>query len=98
MHAYLITAKPSRWQRCARTARAWTLRTLTAPLLLALGLTVLALRCARPLINLLADAAARTELEVSLRTGLPALGATIGAHLTAEFVREFRRAWSHTTA
>lgn len=94
MHAYLITAKPTRWQRAARAARVWTVRSLTAVLLLTLGLIVLVLRCARPVVNLLATYAVRVELEVSLRTGLPSVGATIGAHLTEEFVREFRNAWN----
>lgn len=97
MHAYLITAKPGRWQRAARATRVWTMRLLIGVLLAALGLIVLLLRCARPIVNLLATYAVRIELEVSLRTGLPSVGATIGAHLTSEFVREFRRGF-HTTA
>jgi hypothetical protein len=98
VHAYLITAKPSAWRRAARAARVWTVRLLIALGLILLGTVVLTLRCARPIVNLLADAAARTELEVSLRTGLPAVGATIGAHLAHEFVREFRRGFNQTTA
>lgn len=97
MHAYLITAKPSRWQRGARAARVWTVRLLVAVLLLALGLVVLVLRCARPVVNLLAAYAVRIELEVSLRTGLPSVGATIGTHLAHEFAREFRTAWNPKT-
>ncbi|HCA85749.1 MAG TPA: hypothetical protein DEQ61_09775 [Streptomyces sp.] len=93
MHAYLITAKPGRWQRSARAVRVWTVRLLVAALLIALGAVVLALRCARPLIDLAATAAIRTELEVSIRTGLPGLGALAGARLAEAFAHEFRTAW-----
>lgn len=97
MHAHLITAKPGRWQRFVRAARTCTVRTLIGAGLAALGLLVLAVRILRPLIDLLATLAVQVELEVSRRTGLPAVGATIGAALTTAFVREFRNAWNNPT-
>ncbi|MFD8949440.1 hypothetical protein ACFV0B_11355 [Streptomyces xanthophaeus] len=97
MHAYLITAQPSRWHRIARAVRTCATRLLVGVTLLLLGLLVLAVRCLRPIINVLATWAVRTELEISIRTGLPSIGATLGAHLTEEFVREFHAAWNRKT-
>lgn len=97
MHAYVITAKPGRWQRFVRAARTCTVRLLVGVGLAVLGLLVLAVRILRPLVNLLATLAVRVEVEISLRTGLPAVGATLGAGLTAAFTREFRTAWTTPT-
>lgn len=96
MHAYLITAQPSRWQRSARAARACTKRLLAALGLITLGLLVLTIRCLRPVINVLATWAVHLELEISIRTGLPSIGASIGAQLTEEFAREFHTGWNST--
>lgn len=97
MHAYLITGKPSRWRRAARTVRVCTTRLLIGIALLGLGLLVLAIRCLRPIINLLASWAVRLELEISIRTGLPSVGASLGAHLTDQFIREFHKGWDRKT-
>lgn len=97
MHAYLITAQPSRWQRARRAVRVCTTRLICGLGLTALGLIVFAIRCLRPVINTLATAAVRIELEISIRSGLPSLGATLGAHLTDEFVKEFRTGWNTRT-
>lgn len=97
MHAYLITAKPSRWRRAARWIRACMTRLLIGAALLLLGLLVLVIRSLRPVVNVLATWAVRTELEISIRTGLPSIGASLGAHITEEFVREFHKGWDRTT-
>ncbi|MFG3476452.1 hypothetical protein ACGF3K_14470 [Streptomyces sp. NPDC047980] len=94
MHAYLITARPTRWQRACRAVRMCTVRTTVGAALLTLGLLVLAVRCLRPIVNALATAAVRIELEISIRSGLPSVGASLGAHLTDEFVKEFRSGWN----
>ncbi|MDI9885928.1 hypothetical protein QMZ92_16460 [Streptomyces sp. HNM0645] len=96
MHAYLITARPTRWQRACRAARVCTVRLVVGAALLTLGLLVLAVRCLRPIVNALATAAVRIELEISIRSGLPSVGASLGAHLTDEFVKEFRSGWNTT--
>lgn len=92
MHAYLITAQPTRWQRTVRAVRVFTVRLFTGAGLLALGVLVLAIRCLRPIVNVLATWAVRLELEISIRTGLPSVGASLGAHLTEAFMREFHTA------
>lgn len=97
MHAYLITAQPTRWQRARRAVRVCTTRTLVGIGLTALGLLVLAIRCLRPIVNVLATWAVRIELEISIRTGLPSIGASLGAHLTEAFTAEFRTAWKTKT-
>ncbi|MFD5675592.1 hypothetical protein [Streptomyces sp. NPDC127040] len=97
MHAYLITAQPSRWRRAGRRIRVCTTRLLTGAALLLLGLLVLAIRCLRPIVNVLATWAVRVELEISIRTGLPSVGASLGAHLTDAFAAEFHTAWNRTT-
>lgn len=93
MHAYLITAQPSRWRRAGHWVRVCVTRLLIGVVLLLLGLLVLVIRSLRPIVNVLATWAVRTELEISIRTGLPSIGATLGAHLTSEFVREFHKGW-----
>ncbi|MFE3657255.1 hypothetical protein [Streptomyces sp. NPDC059165] len=96
MHAYLITAKPAGWQRACRAVRVCTARLAVGIALIGLGLLVFAIRCLRPIVNALATAAVRIELEISIRSGLPSLGATLGAHLTDEFIKEFRSGWNTT--
>ncbi|MEV6580241.1 hypothetical protein AB0M92_18985 [Streptomyces sp. NPDC051582] len=96
MHAYLITAQPSRWRRAGRWVRVCMARLLVGAALLLLGLLVLVIRCLRPIINILATWAVRTELEISIRTGLPSVGATLGAHLTDAFIAEFHKGWNRT--
>lgn len=97
MHAYLITAQPSRWRRAGIWVRVCVTRLSIGVVLLLLGLLVLVIRSLRPVINVLATWAVRTELEISIRTGLPSIGATLGAHLTDAFVREFHKGWDRTT-
>lgn len=97
MHAYLITAQPSRWRRAARAIRVCTARLALGAGLTALGLLVFVIRCLRPIVNILAAWAVRLELEISIRTGLPSLGATLGAHVTDQFIREFHKGWDRTT-
>ncbi|MGW3821828.1 hypothetical protein ACWEAF_05840 [Streptomyces sp. NPDC005071] len=92
MHPYLITAKPGRIRRTARWVRVCVLRILALTVMTVLGAVVLAVRCARPLINYLATRAAWLELWASQHTGLPPFGAAVGSGLTDEFVREFHRA------
>jgi len=97
MHAYLITAQPSRWRRAGRWVRVCTTRLLIGAALLLLGLLVLVIRCIRPIVNVLATWAVRTELEISIRTGLPSVGASLGAHLTDAFISEFHKGWGSKT-
>lgn len=97
MHAYLITGQPSRWRRAGRWTRVCVTRLTVGVALLLLGVLVLAVRCLRPIINVLATWAVRTELEISIRTGLPAIGASLGAHLTDAFISEFHTAWNRKT-
>jgi hypothetical protein len=97
VHAYLITAQPSRWRRAGRWIRVCVTRLAVGAVLLLLGLLVLTIRSLRPIINVLATWAVRTELEISIRTGLPSIGASLGAHLTEEFVREFHKGWDRAT-
>lgn len=94
MHAYLITARPTRWQRACRLVRVCTARFAAGLALLVVGLLVLVIRSLRPIINLLATWAVRTELEISIRTGLPSIGASLGAHITEAFMHEFRTGWN----
>lgn len=96
MHAYLITAQPSRWRRAGHWVRMCMTRLLVGAALLLLGLLVLVIRCIRPIVNVLATWAVRTELEISIRTGLPSVGATLGAHLTDAFIAEFHKGWNRT--
>lgn len=97
MHAYLITAKRSRWQRAGRRARVCTVRFAGALLMLVLAPLVLACRLARPIVNWIATGAAHLELWLSIRLNLPALGSLSGVALMREFVREFNNAFNPTT-
>lgn len=90
MHPTLITSQPTRLQRFLRRLRRTARQLVIGTGLIVLGLLVFAIRCLRPVVNVLATWAARIELEISIRTGLPSVGATLGAHLTTAFTREFR--------
>lgn len=92
MHAYLITAKPGRLHRAACWAGRWALRALALLVMVALGSVVLAVRCARPVINYLATRAAWLELWAASVTGIGPVGAAVGAGLTDEFIAEFHKA------
>lgn len=98
MHAYLITAKPGAWQRLLAAVWAWTVRLTALTVMGVLGGLVFVVRSARPLINYLATGAVRLEFWAARRTGLPPLGAVLGAQLTAEFMREFRNGWDRPAA
>ncbi|NUL14498.1 hypothetical protein [Streptomyces lunaelactis] len=93
MHSYLITAKPGWIARACTWLRTWTVRLLALLVMVLLGAAVFTIRCARPVINYLATAAVHIEAWASARSGLPPVGAAVGAGLTAEFVREFRNGW-----
>lgn len=92
MHAYLITAKPGRPTRAARFVGRWVVRILALAVMCGLGAVVLAVRCARPLINYAATRAAWLELWAASVTGIGPVGAAIGSGITDEFVREFHKA------
>ena len=92
MHAYLITAKPGRLVRAARWMGRWTVRLLALTVMAVLGAVVLAVRCARPVINYAATRAAWLELWAASVTGIGPVGAAVGSGLTDEFVREFHKA------
>lgn len=97
MHAYVITAKPSRLQRFARGVRVCTVRILALLVMAALATVVFPLRCLRPVVIYLATRAAWLELWASSVTGIGPVGAAIGSGLTDEFVKEFHRARTSTT-
>ena len=92
MHPYLITAKPGPVRRLLTVLRVWSVRVLALTVMTLLGSVVLTVRCARPLVNYLATRAAWLELWAASVTGIPPIGASVGAGLTDEFVREFHRA------
>jgi hypothetical protein len=94
VHAYLITAKPSRRQQALRWLGRWTPRLLVMLGLLLLGLAVFALRAARALIGLAAVAAARVEFEAAARAGRVPVGQTLGVGVADAFTTEFRRGWA----
>lgn len=98
MHAYLITARPGRLARAAAWVRRWAVRLLALLVMAGLGAVVLPLRCARPVVTYVAERAAWLEIWASRVTGLPPVGAAVGAGLTAEFVREFRNGWDTPAA
>lgn len=97
MHAYLITAKPGRWRRFARTVRVWTVRIVAVLVMAALATVVFPLRCLRPVIIYLATRAAWLELWAASVTGIGPVGAALGSGLTDEFVKEFHRARTGAT-
>jgi hypothetical protein len=92
MRPYLITAKPGRLSTAARWAGRWALKALALLVMAGLGVIVLAVRSARPVINYLATRAAWLELWAASVTGIGPVGAAIGAGMTDEFVKEFHRA------
>jgi hypothetical protein len=96
VHAYLITARPGRIRRALTWVRVWALRVLALTVMVLLGAVVLAVRCCRPVINYVATRAAWLELWAASVTGINPVGASIGAGLTDEFVREFHRARTTT--
>lgn len=98
MHAYLITAKPGRIRRTLAWLQVWAVRLLALAAMVLLGTAVFAVRCARPVINYLARGAVDLEAWASARTGLPPVGAAVGASLTAEFMNEFRNGWDTPAA
>lgn len=98
MHAYLITEKPGCVRRALRAAGSFAVRLLAIAVMASLGLLVLLVRCARPVVNYIAVRAVWLEAWASKTTGLPQVGATVGEGLTDEFVREFRNGFHHTAA
>lgn len=97
MHAYVITAKPSRFQRFARAVRVCTVRILALLVMVGLASVAFPLRCLRPVINYIATRAAWLELWAASVTGIGPIGAALGAGVTDEFVKEFHRARTNTT-
>jgi hypothetical protein len=91
MHAYVITASPSRWQRLVRAVCRRVPRLLAGAGLLLLGIAVFALRASRAVLNLAATFAARLEYEAASRAGKPPVGQTIGVGLAEAFTHEFNR-------
>lgn len=98
MHPYLITAKPGPVRRLLAVLRVWSVRVLALTVMTLLGSAVLTIRCARPVINYVATRAAWLELWAANVTGIPPVGASVGAGLTDEFIREFHRARRTTAA
>jgi hypothetical protein len=98
VHAYLITAKPSRRQQALRWLGRWIPRALVWSGLLLLGLAVFGLRAARALIGLAATFAARIEFEAATRAGKPPVGQTIGVGVADAFTAEFNRGWASRPA
>ncbi|MFE4420409.1 hypothetical protein [Streptomyces sp. NPDC056817] len=97
MRPYLITAKPGRAYRAAAWAGRWALKALALLVMAGLGALVLAVRCARPIVNYAATRAAWLELWAASVTGISPVGAAIGAGITDEFIREFHRARTGAT-
>ena len=97
MRPYLITAKPGRLNRAARWVGRWALKSLALTVMAGLGVLVLVVRCARPVINYLATRAAWLELWAASITGIGPVGAAVGSGLTDEFVREFHKARTGAT-
>lgn len=97
MHAYLITAKPGRLQRAARAVGRCALKGLALAVMVGLGAVVFTVRCARPVINYAATRAAWLELWAASVTGIDPVGASVGAGITDEFIREFHRARTGAT-
>jgi hypothetical protein len=97
MRPYLITAKPGRLHRAASWVSRWTVRVLALTVMAVLGLLVLVVRCARPVINYVATRAAWLELWAASVTGIGPVGAAVGSGLTDEFIREFHKARTSAT-
>ncbi|MBB1252915.1 hypothetical protein H3146_05975 [Streptomyces sp. OF3] len=97
MHAYTVTSKPSRLRRAARRVWACFCHLAAVALCLVLGLAVLAIRICRPVVELLARAAVRAEIEASIRTGMPPLASIAGRRLAEEMTKEFKAGWQDAT-
>ncbi|MFL3869221.1 hypothetical protein LT966_21720 [Streptomyces griseobrunneus] len=97
MHPYLITAKPGRIRRTLTALHRWSVRALALAVMVVLGVVVLTVRCARPIVNYLATRLIFLELWAAQRLGRPPVSGFVGAGLTDEFVREFHRARQHAT-
>ncbi|MBT2430569.1 hypothetical protein J7F02_34605 [Streptomyces sp. ISL-112] len=97
MHPYLITAKPGRIRRTLTVLRRWSVRALAFAVMTVLGVVVLTVRCARPVVNYLATRLIFLELWAAQRLGRPSVSGFVGAGITDEFVREFHRARQHAT-
>ncbi|WP_329217345.1 hypothetical protein [Streptomyces microflavus] len=98
MHPYLITAKPGRIRRTLTVLRRWSVRALALAVMTVLGVVVLTVRCARPIVNYLATRLIFLELWAAQRLGRPPVSGFVGAGITDEFVREFHRARQHATS
>ncbi|WP_405548775.1 hypothetical protein [Streptomyces microflavus] len=98
MHPYLITAKPGRIRRTLTVLRRWSVRALALAVMTVLGVVVLTVRCARPIVNYLATRLIFLELWAAQRLGRPPVSGFVGAGITDEFVAEFHRARQHATA
>ncbi len=92
MTSVLVTARPSRWRRRARTAGRVTLAAVLIALHLAVGVVVLAVRITHVIVTATATQVAYAELYLAQRTGRPALGQAAGIALTTAFAAEFRTA------
>ena len=98
MHPYLITAQPTRRQRALRALGRWVPRVLITLGLLLIGLPVLAIRCARALINLIAYIAARIEYAAAAKAGRQPIGQSLGVGVADAFAAEFHRGWANEAA
>jgi hypothetical protein len=83
---------PGRFRRTVSALRVWTVRLLALLVMTVLGVAVLIVRCARPLINYLATYAIYLELWAAERIGRPPVSSFVGAGITDELIREFHRA------
>ena len=93
MHAYVITAKPNRWQRMVRAIARRVPRLLVGTGMVLLGVLVFAVRTVRALANLIAYVAARFEFWAAEHAGWQPVGQAIGVGVTDAFVTEFHRGW-----
>jgi len=92
---FLITAKPTRWQRLLRATRSVAVAGTVLTAHVALGVFVLVLRIARVIVTIAATIAAWLEMYLADRTGKPPLGQTAGMGIAAAFTSEFRTARAH---
>jgi hypothetical protein len=93
MHAYVITAQPTRWQRSLRAVRRWAPRLLIGAGLFLLGAAVFVLRAARAVLNLAAYVAARAEFAAAAKAGRQPVGQCLGVGVADAFTAEFHRGW-----
>ncbi|MGW5291513.1 hypothetical protein [Streptomyces bacillaris] len=98
MHPYLITAQPGRVRRALTVLHRWSVRALALVVMVVLGVVVLLVRCARPIVNYLATRLIFLEVWAAQRLGRPPVSSFVGAGITDEFVAEFHRARQHATA